>query len=126
MALPLHLFPGIASKRIGFALATISGILALWAFIVMRRAGTHIDTRRPALAVVTTGPFRFTRNPLYLSLVLLTLGLALIFNIAWAAILLIPVTIIVHYGVIRREECYLESKFGETYLEYKRKVRRWV
>lgn len=124
--MPLHVFPGAVPKCAGSVLATISGILAVSAFIVMRRAGTHIDVRRPALTVVTTGPFRFTRNPLYLSLVLLTLGLALRFDIAWAAVMLIPVTLIVHYGVIRREERYLESKFGEQYLEYKRKVRRWI
>ena len=62
----VDLFPGIAANGIGYVLATISGLLALSAFIVMRRARTSIDVRRPALTLVSTGPFRVTRNPLCL------------------------------------------------------------
>jgi protein-S-isoprenylcysteine O-methyltransferase Ste14 len=123
---PLNFFPGVAPKIIGFVVAVTSGILAISGFIAMHRAGTNIDVRRPALAIVSTGPFRFTRNPLYLSLVLISLGVALFFNLAWVAILLVPIVFMVHYGIIKREERYLESKFGQQYLEYKNRVRRWV
>jgi protein-S-isoprenylcysteine O-methyltransferase Ste14 len=124
--MPLHFALGSALKWIGWLLAVASGILAFWAFRAMRRAGTNIDPRAPALAVVSDGPFQFTRNPLYLSLVLLTLGAALFFNVIWAVATLIPVVLIVHFGVILREERYLASKFGQTYLDYKQKVRRWL
>jgi protein-S-isoprenylcysteine O-methyltransferase Ste14 len=92
----------------------------------MRRAGTNVDPRAPALLIVTHGPFRFTRNPLYLSLTLLTIGLALCFNIIWALVTLVPTLIIMRQGVILREERYLEGKFGQPYLDYKRTVRRWI
>jgi len=123
---PLHFVSGSALKWIGWFLAFVSGILAIWGFLTMRRAGTNINPHAPALAIVSNGPFKFTRNPLYLSLVLLTLGAALFFNIIWAIAALIPVVLIVHFGVVLREERYLASKFGQTYLDYKQKVRRWL
>ncbi|MGD0541680.1 MAG: isoprenylcysteine carboxylmethyltransferase family protein [Tepidisphaeraceae bacterium] len=123
---PLDRLSGITVKCIGVAVATASGILALWGRATMHRAGTNIDPRAPALVVVSNGPFQFTRNPLYLSLVLLTLGIALAFDLLWVIATLIPVVLIIHFGVILREERYLAAKFGQTYLDYKSKVRRWV
>ncbi len=123
---PLDRLSGITVKCIGVAVGLASSVLALWARTTMHRAGTHIDPHAPALVVVSHGPFRFTRNPLYLSLVLLTLGIALVFDLLWVVAMLIPVLLIIHFGVILREERYLASKFGQTYLDYKRKVRRWV
>ncbi|MGC9605803.1 MAG: isoprenylcysteine carboxylmethyltransferase family protein [Minisyncoccia bacterium] len=124
--LPVHVFSGIAWKTVGWIVALISGILALSGFRAMHRIGTNIDVRKPALAIVSTGPFRYTRNPLYLSLVLLYIGIALFFDMVWLLAILVPIVLVIHYGVIRREERYLEGKFGESYLEYKKKVRRWV
>lgn len=92
----------------------------------MRRAGTNISPSRPATALVVGGPFRFSRNPLYVALTSLFLGLTLIFNTAWGLLLSIPVLIVMHYGVILREERYLEAKFGESYRDYRASVRRWL
>jgi protein-S-isoprenylcysteine O-methyltransferase Ste14 len=124
--LPVHAFSTAPFKIAGRILALAAGLLALWAAWTMHRAGTHINPRRSATTIVTNGPFRFTRNPLYLSLALLFLGAALFFDIAWALLALIPTVVIVQQCVIRREESYLEAKFGTAYLEYKKKTRRWL
>jgi protein-S-isoprenylcysteine O-methyltransferase Ste14 len=77
-------------------------------------------------AVVRSGPFRYTRNPMYLSLILLYLGGTLAFRLAWGLLFLVPVFLALHFGVIVPEEQHLDSKFGSDYAEYKRRVRRWV
>jgi protein-S-isoprenylcysteine O-methyltransferase Ste14 len=92
----------------------------------MRRAETNIDPYKPARAVVTGGPFRFTRNPLYLSMTLIYLGISGLAN-ALAPVLLLPmVQRLMRRGVIEREERYLERKFGDEYLQYKVRVPRWI
>jgi protein-S-isoprenylcysteine O-methyltransferase Ste14 len=106
---------------------TVGGlVIGGWGQRTMVKSGTNIDPREPALAIVTGGPFRFSRNPLYLSLTAFYLGITLLFNALWPLLLLIPVLITTHFGIVLREERYLERKFGETYLTYKRRVRRWV
>jgi protein-S-isoprenylcysteine O-methyltransferase Ste14 len=100
--------------------------LATWGRATMRRGGTNIDPREPALALVTDGPFRFSRNPLYVAITLFYLGLTLIADALWPLLLLVPLLWVTHYGIVLREERYLENKFGETYLSYKRQVRRWI
>jgi protein-S-isoprenylcysteine O-methyltransferase Ste14 len=123
---PLPIMRCSASLSIGLVLAAGSGALALWARSVMKAGGTNIRPDRPALKIVTTGPFRFTRNPLYLSLCLLQLALGFFLN-DWIPILFaIPLALMFHFGVVLREESYLESKFGEEYLSFKRQVRRWL
>lgn len=94
-------------------------------FQAMRKAHTNIDPREPATTVVTDGPFRYTRNPLYLGLTLTYAGISFLSNALWAILLLPVVLVVMTYGVIKREERYLEQKFGEQYLSYKAKVRRW-
>lgn len=92
----------------------------------MRRAHTNIDPRQPTTTIVVEGPYRFTRNPIYLSLTLLYSGLTVLFN-ALSGLLLLPIALIIlRRGVIEREERYLERKFGEQYLSYKQRVRRWL
>jgi protein-S-isoprenylcysteine O-methyltransferase Ste14 len=92
----------------------------------MRAAGTNINPVLPATAIVTSGPFRFSRNPLYLSLTLLYLGLALSFNTWWGIVVLVPLLIVMHRGVVLREERYLDHKFGESYRQYRSTVRRYL
>jgi len=108
------------------ALAMISaGWLSTSAFRTMNRAQTAIDPAKPATAIVSDGVFRFSRNPLYLSLTLLYIGVSLLLNAVWAFALLLPLLAVVQIGVIHREEIYLERKFGDKYLRYKKQVRRW-
>ena len=92
----------------------------------MHAAGTNISPLRPATAVITTGPFRFSRNPLSAALTLLYLGLTLALNTWWGILVAIPLLIIMHYGVVLREERYLDQKFGETYRQYRSTVRRYI
>ena len=92
----------------------------------MRRAGTNVNPRDPTTAIVVEGPFRFSRNPLYLSLILAYLGITLLVNALWPLLLLPPLLVVLHWGVIAREERYLEAKFGESYRVYKARVRRWL
>jgi protein-S-isoprenylcysteine O-methyltransferase Ste14 len=92
----------------------------------MRRAGTDLDPYKPTTAVVTEGPFRFTRNPLYLSMTMIYLGISAFAN-ALAPILLLPMVLrLMRRGVIEREERYLERKFGDEYVQYKVKVPLWI
>lgn len=89
-------------------------------------AGTNIQTRKPSTALVTTGIYRYSRNPIYLGMTLIYVGLSLfadsILALAW-----LPLALIIMYnGVIRREERYLEAKFGEAYRAYRGRVRRWI
>ena len=97
-----------------------------WFVITMRRADTPMDPREPVSNLTTDGPFRYTRNPAYLSMAMIYAGISTLAN-ALSAILLLPAALLViQRGVIEREERYLEDKFGEEYLRYKEQVRRWV
>jgi protein-S-isoprenylcysteine O-methyltransferase Ste14 len=93
---------------------------------MFRRSRTSIVPIRPATALVVSGPYRFTRNPMYLSLAALTVALALVMNTWWPVLLLVPVLFTIQRFVIAREEAYLGRRFGAEYLAYSRRVRRWV
>jgi protein-S-isoprenylcysteine O-methyltransferase Ste14 len=100
--------------------------LALPALRTMRAAGTNVDPAKPALLIVRGGPYRLTRNPMYLALCLVQAAIGFFLN-DWITLLFVaPLIVVLHYGVILREERYLEEKFGESYLALKRKVRRWI
>ena len=92
----------------------------------MRRAGTSVNPTEPTTVLVMDGPFKFTRNPLYLSLALFYAGVATLVNALWAMLMLPIVLLVINRGVIGREERYLERKFGEQYIQYKERVRRWL
>ncbi len=91
-----------------------------------RRAATNLEVYKPATVLVTAGPFRFSRNPIYLSMSLIMAGVGLLANNFWILLMLVPTLIVTHFGVITREEQYLEAKFGAEYLRYKSTVRRWL
>src|SRR5215510_7754334 len=111
---------------LGLALLVLGVGIAAWGRRTMQAAGTNVNPALPTTAIVTSGPFRFSRNPLYLALTLLYLGLTLALNTWWGIVVLVPVLIIMHRGVVLREERYLEHKFGETYRQYRSKVRRYL
>jgi protein-S-isoprenylcysteine O-methyltransferase Ste14 len=106
-----------------FALALA---LFAWAIATVIRAGSNVPTNRPTTTIVDTGPYRFTRNPIYLGMLLGLIGLAIAFNSLWLLLTLVPFALVIHYGVIAREEAYLERKFGEAYRRYRARVRRWL
>lgn len=110
---------GVLLGALGLAFA-VSGVREL------RRWGTNADPRRPAIALVRTGPYRYSRNPAYTGLTGLYIGIALAVNSLWLILMLAPMLVAMSRGVIEREERYMERKFGEKYLDYKRSVRRWI
>ncbi|HEX5221148.1 MAG TPA: isoprenylcysteine carboxylmethyltransferase family protein [Verrucomicrobiae bacterium] len=116
----------LSVRIIGAVLVVASGALSRWASGTMRRAGTNVLPGKPTLSIVTGGPFRFSRNPLYIAGSVLYLGLTLISNSAWPLVLSVPMLVVLDWGIVRREERYLEAKFGGDYLAYKTRVRRWL
>ena len=116
--------PWVRIAEVGVMVAGI--LLAAWGRRTMVHAGTNVPPNKPTLAIVTSGPFRFTRNPLYLGATSVYVGLTLIFNAVWPFLLFVPMLLVIHWGVVRREERYLEAKFGDAYLDYKARVRRWL
>jgi protein-S-isoprenylcysteine O-methyltransferase Ste14 len=108
-------------------LFVITGIaLAGGGFITQKRAGTDPIPFNPSTRIVAHGPYRFTRNPMYIGLALCTLGIAIMADSAWM-LGAVPIGLaLTDRLIIRREERYLERKFGEEYLTYKRRVRRWI
>jgi protein-S-isoprenylcysteine O-methyltransferase Ste14 len=108
-------------------LLVVAGLgLLLWFNTSFSRKGTAVEPWKPTTAIVTTGPYRLTRNPAYLGMALTYVGIALLSSAAWVLVPLPFVVAVIDRGVIAREERYLERKFGEEYLGYKRTVRRWV
>jgi protein-S-isoprenylcysteine O-methyltransferase Ste14 len=112
------------------ALATIllAAAVALSASGVgmFRRSRTSIVPVRPATALVVSGPYRFTRNPMYVGLAVLTVALALFMDTWWPVLLLVPVLFTIQRFVIAREEKYLQRRFGAEHTAYAQRVRRWV
>lgn len=111
---------------VGLVLIGAGVTLAITAALTFRAAGTNVNPTKPATTVVGHGPFRFTRNPMYLSLAAVYLGGVVMLNSLWP-LMLLPITIwVIRTQIIAREEAYLERKFGATYLDYKKRVRRWL
>ena len=121
----VRLLPAGLAPPVGMTLL-VFGLIAVPAVLAFRRMNTSPKPWEPTTAVVTTGPYRFTRNPMYLGFTLLYLGTTCWVNTVWPLLLLPVVLVAMHYGVIVREEAYLERVFGEEYLRYKRRVRRWL
>ncbi len=111
---------------LGAVLIAVSIGGAGFVLVLYRRHGTHPDPRKPDQAMITRGPFRLSRNPIYVCLGALLAGLGLLFDIWWILVMLIPLYLVIHYFVVLREEAYLERRFGEEYLRYKASVRRWI
>lgn len=120
------LLPGGPPRALGWLLVGSAMVLAPAAIATLRRAGTTVDPYAPTTAIVTEGPFRFSRNPIYLAFTFLYAGIALLANARSVAALLPLVLVVIRFGVIGREERYLERRFGDEYRSYRDAVRRWV
>ncbi len=124
--LPIPVLPLAAAPLIGIPLLACGAALAVWSRRTMERAGTNVHPARPAIRLVVTGPYGFSRNPMYLARTLLYVGLALLANALWILAAFVPLLAVIHYGVIAREERYLDAKFGDAYRQYRTRVRRWL
>lgn len=123
---PIEILEGEPLFLLGWGLIIVSLVLFVSTIKLFAKKSTNVDPRKPTTFIITSGPYRFSRNPIYVSMTLLYLGITVLVNDYWFLIVLIPVLLIIHYGVIKREENYLADKFGETYVEYKKSVRRWL
>lgn len=123
---PARFFPQMPARWLGILLMLVSILMVGSAIRALGRAGTTFDVRKPTTAIATDGAFRFSRNPMYLAATLLYLGIASLVNSLWLLFLVVPALLVMQRGVVEREEQYLERKFGEEYLRYKSRVRRWI
>ena len=118
--------PRGVARLLGWPLVGGGVALVAWFIRTMRGADTTLDVNPPVSRLVQNGPFRYSRNPGYLSLTMLYAGIAFLRNALWAILFLPLVVYVIQREVIEREERYLERSFGEEYLAYKARVRRWV
>ena len=124
-AWPVGLIPTAVSTPFGAATVLIAVALFIYAVRTLRAAGTPVPGDRPTTIIVRTGPYRYSRNPIYLAFSLLQLGVGLWINSVWLVVTLLPALALMSLVVIPREERYLESRFPSDYLPYKAAVRRW-
>lgn len=125
-AWPVRLLPDAVSKPLGGTTVLVALALFLSAVRTLRAAGTPVPGDRPTTKIVHTGPYRYSRNPVYLAFSLFHLGVACWVNSLWLLVSLVPAVALMSFVVIPREERYLEMRFPSEYLPYKAAVRRWL
>jgi len=123
---PWNFLNGGLQHLYGWPLLITGLLIGVWSKKTMEQAGTHVNPYYPTKSIVTKGPFRFTRNPLYIALTVIYVAISILFNAMWPMVMLPFILTVIHHGVIKQEEAYLERKFGADYVEYKSKVRRWI
>jgi protein-S-isoprenylcysteine O-methyltransferase Ste14 len=123
---PIPMFGPPLSIVLALIAVTPSAVLGLWSLLEFWRAKTNPLPHKPSSSLVIIGPYRITRNPMYVSLTLFYISLGFLLGISWTFVFLPAVILVMHYYIIRREESYLESRFGEQYQAYKQQVRRWL
>lgn len=117
---------GAAARLIGAGIVGLGAGISLCTLREVHRYGTNYTALREARCIIRTGPFSFTRNPMYLAMALLLVGLGLLLNNLWVVVSALPVIVIISRVVVRNEERVFENAFGDTYREYRRSVRRWL
>ena len=126
LALPLPFVPRTLAMPLGATFVVVAIALFSWSVTKFRAANTPVPARKRTTVIVQSGPYRFSRNPIYLAFSLFQLGIAIWANSLWLLATLVGAVAVIHYVVIEREERYLERKFGAQYLDYKASVRRWL
>ena len=125
-AWPVRLVSAPMSVPLGATAVLVAVALFLYSVRTFRTAGTPVPGNRPTTTIVRAGPYRWSRNPIYLSFSLLQVGAAFWVNSLWLLLTLIPAVALMSFVVIPREEQYLEARFPSDYLSYKASVRRWL
>lgn len=123
---PLPIVPAAVAGWFGGALVLVGLAISGLSVREFRKAKTTIQPNRPASTLVATGPFRYSRNPMYLALSIVQVGLGVWINSAWVLVLVVPTLIWIRHSVIAREERHLGEKFGQAYRAYQARVRRWL
>jgi protein-S-isoprenylcysteine O-methyltransferase Ste14 len=124
---PLPFLPAnMPAGAIGAIVFVLALALFAWAIVTITREGSNVPTNQPTTTIVESGPYRFTRNPIYLAMFLALIGFTIAFDTLWLLMTLVPFALVIRYGVVAREEAYLEHKFGDVYRRYCSRVRRWA
>jgi protein-S-isoprenylcysteine O-methyltransferase Ste14 len=123
---PVQMFPDFLRFWFGPIVLIASLVIIVPSIVVFKRAKTPFDVRRAATALVSEGPFRYSRNPGYVALISLCIGIAMIVDNVFMLVTVAIATAYLQRFVVLAEERHMEAQFGEEYLEYKRKVRRWL
>ncbi len=123
---PLNFLPGGVTGTVGPIIFGVSIILFVWAVFSLRRGGASIPTGEPTEKIISSGPYGFSRNPIYLAMILLQIGVSFWANSLWFLLFAALSAGLLVWGVISREELYLEHKFGADYTAYKTRVRQWL
>jgi protein-S-isoprenylcysteine O-methyltransferase Ste14 len=113
-------------RQLSIALFAIAVVIVVAAIVQFISHKTHPSPYKPTAAVVVKGVYRFTRNPIYIAFLIVVIGFAVAANSAWFLISAVVLFVLLHVGVVKREERYLSAKFGTTYDDYLRRVRRWL
>ena len=125
--IPLRFVPAtVPAAWLGGIVFALALALFAWAVTTMTRGGSNVPTSLPSKTIVASGPYRFTRNPIYLGMIVSLSGLAIAFDSGWSLAALVVFFLVIRYGVVAREEAYLERKFGDVYRGYRAQVRRWL
>jgi len=122
----LPISTGGAPWRSGIVLIMAGFVLALISLFHFIAAKTHVEPWRPTTVIIESGVFRVSRNPIYLAFCIATIGCGLVLNSWWVVVAVAPLVYLLQQLAIKREEAYLQQKFGRPYLDYKRRVRRWL
>jgi protein-S-isoprenylcysteine O-methyltransferase Ste14 len=123
---PFPILPRIPARVAGVVFIGLGFYLARSAKAAMKRVGTNVRPDRPTTALALDGPYRRTRNPIYIAGMLVVLGVACLVNSLWSFLLMIPLALLVQFGVVLREERYLTAKFGDSYRALLARVPRWL
>jgi len=124
--IPLSIGIDSPSNYLGVGVIIVSIVSIGFMFKLFKRYETEPDPWKTTSKIITTGPYKYSRNPVYIFACGVPIGLGIAFNTYWALFAFIPALIIVYYTAVKKEEKYLETKFGQEYLDYKAKVRRWL
>ena len=127
----LHRFMPLPARGNGIAWAgliavAVGVVLAVWSVLTLRAARTPVEPWKATRSIVERGPYAFSRNPIYLAFALVVLGLGIWINRLAVVAMVVPALLITDRVIVRREERYLTRKFGESYLTYRQRVRRWI
>jgi protein-S-isoprenylcysteine O-methyltransferase Ste14 len=123
---PLRFHPDLATYVPAGLLILAGFCFGAWAVIAQVRRGTHVEPYKPTTALVVTGPYQISRNPIYLGLLFIYLGISLCLRTFWPFLYFPLLVLILHFGVVRPEETYLAAKFGGAYRIYCQNTRRWL
>jgi protein-S-isoprenylcysteine O-methyltransferase Ste14 len=126
VAWPVRFVPDVINPALGAAAVVLAVALFFYAVRTLRVAGTPVPGNRPTTTIVRMGPYRWSRNPIYLAFSLFQLGVAIWLDSLWLLLTLIPAATLMAFVVIPREEQYLEARFPSDYSAYKASVRRWL